>query len=173
MKHLILFTLTLIIYSGLAQAKFPKKFYRLTESECNKIDLRNENLGTVRNQKDVSWCYAYAATDLISYKYNLPRYSAAHLATKYNENRFMFKLRRFLDLYMYFFKRELFYMEDQTGFVELALKKARTEGLCHEETLSSEYATKVIVGENGQLTKKQVRMKVAQLDMQKLRQKNY
>lgn len=55
----------------------------LTESQCTPLDLRSEQLGEVRDTKDMNWSYAHAAADLLTLQLDLPegqRISAEALA---------------------------------------------------------------------------------------------
>lgn len=64
-NHFILALCALILFSSLAHAQnFPTD-----EDSCPTVDLRNEfDFGAVRNQKNLLWCYAYAAADIVSFK---------------------------------------------------------------------------------------------------------
>lgn len=58
---------------------------------CSTVDLRAE-MGPVRSQGDVGWCYANAAADLLSYRYREElkgkQVSAISVALEYNANLF-------------------------------------------------------------------------------------
>src|SRR4051794_19679707 len=56
------------------------------EIECTPLDIRNETLGKVRNQGAISWCFAFTASDMLSYTFEKERISAADVALNYNES---------------------------------------------------------------------------------------
>lgn len=118
-------------------------FSPTSEQNCTPLDLRNETLGQVRNQKKVSWCYAFTAADMLGHTFNeSEKVSAADIAIGYNQTRaglFM----RWLDLNILNRKDpELRSMAHQTGFNKLALIHAMKEGWCPERVFSSEAWTK-------------------------------
>ena len=41
---------------------------RIDADKCSTVDLRGPDLGPVRNQDTVGWCFAFTAADLISYR---------------------------------------------------------------------------------------------------------
>jgi hypothetical protein len=163
---LALCALILISSTSVFAKKRKFKFYKKTSPEvCTPLDLRNDILGDVRNQDEVSWCYAYTASDLISYHYNLPRISAAATATDYNSQKFFVRLKRLLNLYFYFGDRDLFKMEHQTGFIELSLSQSFKKGVCLSSDLPTDLVKKIYHNDDGSTQEVMVRMKEAQLQM--------
>ena len=59
------------------------------ESECTSIDVRKE-VGPIRDQGNIGWCYANAAADLLSFEYrtqlNHRQASAMHMALTYTDS---------------------------------------------------------------------------------------
>lgn len=50
-----------------------KEGLRISKKACTKIDeIKNDavNMDNIRNQDSLGWCYAYVASDLLSYKFN-------------------------------------------------------------------------------------------------------
>jgi hypothetical protein len=150
-------TVLLLSFSSLVQANY-----------CSDIDLRNETLGENRNQKDVSWCYAYTAADMIAHKYNLNRVSASDVAINYNDTLLARGLKQIFNLYYIFADRDSIKMEHQYGFIALALRKILKEGVCLEEDFASEYMVRVDE-KNGKQIKTRVDMKQAMFEIRKLR----
>jgi hypothetical protein len=66
-----------------------------TKQDCSLLDLRDDFLGEVRNQKKISWCYAFAGADMLAHAYQIPeKISAADVAIAYNET----KIGKILDM---------------------------------------------------------------------------
>lgn len=67
------------------------------QKSCSpKIDLRSNILGPVRDQDTVGWCYAFAASDLLTYKLK-KTISAADLAINYNNTWINYMLNKLGD----------------------------------------------------------------------------
>lgn len=133
MKYLILSLLSL---SALAA---PPAFVERTEEQCSAIDARTanpalaEHWATPRDQDGVGWCYAYAASEILTAATGTP-VSAADLSYSYNrsiENNFFSSLA-----YDIFSPTEEDFYEG--GFVGSALKRARRDGMCPESRLPSQ-----------------------------------
>ena len=63
-------------------------FHPTSQKDCFPLDLRNENLGQVRNQHQVSWCYAFTAADMLGFTFDeQEKVSAADIAIGYNETK--------------------------------------------------------------------------------------
>lgn len=58
---------------------------------CTNVDLRNAQLGDVRDQDSIGWCYAFATADLVSYRLRR-KISASDLAVNYNNSWFINRL---------------------------------------------------------------------------------
>jgi hypothetical protein len=111
------------------------KYIPTSESSCSTIDLRAEFPMKTRNQKDISWCYAHAAADLLQFTYRIPdQISAADIAINYAESD--------VSKVITFFKRILSSSAraapPETGFIKKAIKKTIPEGYCPESLLPSE-----------------------------------
>jgi hypothetical protein len=94
---------------------------------CSAVDLAKE-MGPVRNQGDIGWCYANAAADLLSYRYRSElkgqQVSALYTALMFNSK---------------FYEQTLISKATQKitdkiisegGSISLAVKAAITEGFC-------------------------------------------
>jgi len=118
-------------------------YIKTPKSKCSTIDLRNEYLGPNRDQDKVSWCFAFTAADLLAYKYQVPRISAAEIAISYNNHRVPTAFKFIIDLFAKKRNIDRYTMPHVTGFVEVALRRAMNKGFCNETDLSSEYLKKV------------------------------
>lgn len=116
-----------------------------SEQSCSPIDLRSSQLGDVRNQKDVSWCYAFSASDMLGHAHDTSeRVSAADVAIGYNQSA--------LGLFVRWMDVNVINRTDgvrrasahQTGFNKVALDRAMKAGWCPESVFPSEAWTKKI-----------------------------
>lgn len=104
------------------------------ESSCKNIDLRNSVLGEVRNQGDVSWCYAFASADMLEFNYRPNvKISAADLALTYNQTSVGQIMSRVLKIGI----------PHETGFTKITLQEAFKTGVCPESVFPSEKWVKV------------------------------
>jgi hypothetical protein len=112
---------------------------KTSQSDCTDLDMRNEALGTSRDQQEVAWCYAFTAADMLGYTFDLPeKASAADVAIAYNATG-AGKLVRWLDVNVINRKDdERRQMAHTTGFNKVALDKALHNGWCPESVLPSE-----------------------------------
>jgi hypothetical protein len=135
------------------------------EYSCSNIDLRNETLGEVRNQKDVSWCYAFTAADMLAHTFNLShKISAADIALAYNDTR-IGRFSRWLNVKLLARKdEEVRLSPHETGLNKAALITVMQKGHCPESTFSSEEWTKIERSDEGWISKK-VDLKEAMLDI--------
>ena len=107
------------------------------EKDCSDLDLRNDILGTVRDQGKISWCYAFTASDMLAYTFDkTERISAADIALNYNES----LIGRIMDVFTSNGNPH------ETGFNKVALDKAMKDGYCPESVFPSEQWTKVSNG---------------------------
>ena len=138
------------------------------QQDCTSIDLRDETLGTVRNQKQMSWCYAFTAADMMAHAQGIQdKISAADVAIAYNETK-IGKVVRWLDVNVINSKDpDLRKLAHQTGFNKVALMTSLNEGWCPEEVLPSETWTKVTRTEAGEL-EEQVPLEKAMIDISAL-----
>ncbi|MBA2405774.1 MAG: hypothetical protein H0V66_13445 [Bdellovibrionales bacterium] len=128
-----------LIFSHLAYAE---SFQKTSKDSCQPLDLRNETLPTIRDQKKVAWCYAFTAADMLSYTFNLPEMaSAADVAINYNDS----DLGLFIRWLNQTFGRkpdqgeqETFMMPHQTGFNKIALDRGMRDGYCPERIFPSD-----------------------------------
>lgn len=123
-------------YTALAA---PPAFVERTEQQCSDLDARTanpalaEHWATPRDQDGVGWCYAYAASEVLTAATGTP-VSAADLSYSYNrsiENNFFSSL-----MYDVFSPTNEDYYEG--GFVGSALKRSRRDGMCPESRLPSQ-----------------------------------
>ena len=91
--------------------------------DCSSVDLAPQ-MGPVRNQGDVGWCYANAASDLLSFRYRTELkgkpVSAFYTALSFNETYYNNMIASW-------------FVDPQTaegGLISLALKNAMTNGFC-------------------------------------------
>jgi hypothetical protein len=119
-------------------------FSKTKQQDCSSIDLKNEDMGATRNQKDVAWCYAFSAADMLGYHYHSSeRISAADVAIAYNETD-LGKLVRWLNVNIVDPKdAELKKIAHQTGFNKVALSHYMSQGWCPERVFPSESWTKI------------------------------
>jgi len=119
-------------------------FTSTPKPECSTLDLR-ESLGEVRDQKKVSWCYAFTASDMLGHTFNLPeKVSAADVAIGYNETK-IGQFVRWLDVNVVNLRDpDLAKLAHQTGFNKAALITSMKEGWCPENIFPSEVWTKMI-----------------------------
>jgi hypothetical protein len=109
-------------------------YTKTLESECTPVDLRNETLGPIRNQGEISWCYAFTAADVLQHTFGLKEIiSAADLAISYNTS----TTGQIVDIFTNHGPPH------QTGFNLIAFKMALAQGYCPEEVLPSEKWIKV------------------------------
>lgn len=149
--------------------------YQKTDQKlCTEIDLRNDKLPQIRDQKDVSWCYAFTAADMLAYTYNLPEMvSAADIAINYNSTdlallirwlRQTFGSRREQE------DREVFMMAHQTGFNKIALDRGMKDGYCPERVFPSESWVKM-TRDSDKWIESKVDLKTAMLEIYSLLEK--
>lgn len=138
------------------------------QNRCSTIDLRNNSLGEVRNQKKISWCYAFSASDLLNYYLQDPsKISAADLAITYNQTK-AGKFMRWVDLNIISRNNDnIRQSAHQTGFTKIALQAALKKGVCPEEVFPSEAWIKIIKTPGGEIAE-QVNLDQAMLDISSL-----
>ncbi|MFS4457658.1 C1 family peptidase [Bdellovibrio sp. HCB2-146] len=100
--------------------------FQKEQASCKPVDMSAE-LGPVRDQDSLGWCYAFAASDLLSYK-TKQRISAADIALTYNKN-FENDISRVMGA-----KESSF----EGGVFRSAIAAATEKGLCLEKDLPSE-----------------------------------
>ena len=123
----------------LTQAHASKYFYT-PESQCTPIDFRQIFPMKMRDQHDLGWCYAHAASDYLQYAYQLPvQVSAADIAINYSKS----NLSRFLNFFTQIFSREMRGQPAQTGLVKKAVKMILPQGYCPESAFPSDEWTRV------------------------------
>lgn len=125
-----------------SQVAFAGSFEKTSQESCTQVDLRNEKLPRIRDQKEVSWCYAFTAADMLAYTYNLPEMvSAADVAINYNSTDLAVLMRRLRQTFgsrRDQDDRDVFMMAHQTGFNKIALDRAMRDGFCPERVFPSE-----------------------------------
>lgn len=144
------------------------------EKDCTPIDLRNETLGEVRNQKKVSWCYAFAASDMLGHTFqSQEKMSAADIAIGYNGTKIA-RLVRWFDANLINRRdQEIQMMAHQTGFNKVALDRAMSNGWCPESVFPSESWVKSTRTASGKSAwnNEQVDLRVAMLEIAELHKK--
>ncbi len=124
-----------LIASSSAFAYFPT-----SEKSCSPIDLRQIFPQKMRDQNDISWCYAFAAADYLQYTYQVPeQVSAADIAISYTQS----NISRFIYFFQRIFIKGAGSEPPQTGFVAEAVKRILPQGYCPESVFPSEKWTKV------------------------------
>ena len=125
-----------------SQLAFAENFQKTPQSSCSPLDLRNETLPNIRDQKKVAWCYAFTAADMLTYTFNLPEMaSAADVAINYNDSELGLLLRwvqRTFGRRPDQGEQEVFMMPHQTGFNSVALERAMRDGYCPERIFPSD-----------------------------------
>lgn len=100
--------------------------FQKEQASCKPVDMSAE-LGPVRDQDSLGWCYAFAVSDLLSYK-TKQRISAADIALTFNKN-FENDISRVMGA-----KESSF----EGGTFRSAISLATEKGLCLEKDLPSE-----------------------------------
>ena len=128
----------------LAMPMIASAYSPTSQQDCSSLDLRNETLGKVRNQKDVSWCYAFTSADMLAHTFNeAEKISAADIAIGYNQTPVGLFVRWF-DLNLLNPKDPILpSLSHQTGFNKISLTKAMQVGWCPERILPSESWSKM------------------------------
>ncbi len=109
-------------------------YLKTAEAECRNVDLRSVFDMKIRNQGEISWCYANAAADYLQYLYRIPeQISAADIAIRYAGT----DASKVMTFFKRLFSREARSAPPETGFIALAVRKAVPEGWCPESHLPS------------------------------------
>ena len=104
-------------------------------SDCTFIDLRTDFPLKMRDQGDISWCYAHASADYLQFFNRIPvQISAADIAVNYNHRRWPRFLRWIRGTTV-----------PETGFIRSAIFDISDVGYCPEEYFPSETWTKRIM----------------------------
>jgi len=98
---------------------------------CSPVDLAKE-MGPVRHQGDIGWCYANAAADLLSHRYRhelkgeqvSALYTALMFNTKFYENTFVSKIKQTITDGLI----------SEGGSIYLAVRTSIAEGFCPRTT---------------------------------------
>ena len=108
-----------------------------TGVDCPTFDLRPSFPLKMRDQGDLSWCYAHAAADYLQFYHRVDeQISAADIAIRYNQ-------RMWPRLVRFFVGGDV----PETGFIRKALQTTEEEGYCPESSLPSDFWKKVYPGE--------------------------
>jgi hypothetical protein len=117
------------------------------EKSCTSLDLRTPLLKEIRNQKSVSWCYAFTGADMLTYTFDLPeQISAADIAINYNDSS-LGSLVRWINITFGGRNQsstETFMMAHQNGFNKVALERGMRDGFCPERVFPSESWVKMV-----------------------------
>jgi hypothetical protein len=105
-----------------------------TATECSEVDLRPVFPQDIRNQGEISWCYANAAADYLQFLHRIREpISAADIAIRYSGT----DVSKLITFFQRIFSRESRSAPPETGLMALAIKKAIPEGWCPESYLPS------------------------------------
>lgn len=107
------------------------------KKKCSNIDLRNDVLGSPRNQDSVGWCSSFTAADLLSYKVGF-KVSAFDVALAYNEETKPQYKKNLLDLILFQKGQPYKTNEQKGGDAPNNANAAIKNGLCREDRLPSE-----------------------------------
>lgn len=120
-REYFILLLVLMGHQALAQQKTQARNF-----SCQPVDLRNEfNFGLAKNQKSLSWCYAYTAADLISFRLQR-NISAFDLAVKTQ------KEYRPIET-----DQEIFITELSGAPIQMTFAAAKKYGVCAASKVSS------------------------------------
>jgi hypothetical protein len=146
MRFLISFILPFVFYLDCWSNSFDASNFlreswkpRTRPSECTPIDIRNNNPAlrnhwdTPRDQDGVGWCYAFAASDVLTSVMGVP-VSAADLSYSYLNKVSENSIQRLIHQMIGQNKNGLF----EVGFVRPVLKHAELYGICEEARLPSQ-----------------------------------
>lgn len=113
--------------------------------ECSPVDLRESHRLTtqVRNQGNISWCYAHTAADLVQYHYNSLPLSAADIAINYSSVLAAKFIHHLMNIVTYRGQRPTVFMEPQTGFIKYALEQSFEQGFCPRNILPDQTIRKI------------------------------
>lgn len=113
--------------------------------KCDFVDLRQSGRLTTenRNQGNIAWCYAHTASDLIQYHFNTLPISASDLAINYNNRAIPQTIKFFRNFVALFSNHRDWYLENDTGFIKIAIQAALEHGVCPRENMPDESLTRV------------------------------
>ena len=132
MKNFHSLLILLILSSSSADAA---SYYATSENECKTVDFRESFRLKMRNQNNVSWCFAHAASDYLQYAYQInEQVSAADVAINYSQG----KASRLIHFFKSILNPKNRPLPAQTGFIKLAVNKILPEGYCPESALPSD-----------------------------------
>jgi hypothetical protein len=161
----------LFLLSLLSTFTFAAPFFKTQKQDCSPTDIRTDQLREIRDQKKVSWCYAFTAADMLTYTFNLPeKASAADVAINYNDSDAGLIVRWFNQTFGHrkpARDQDIFMMPHQTGFNQVALRRSMKEGFCPERVFPSESWIKRERTDFG-FTESKVDLKSAMLDIYQL-----
>jgi hypothetical protein len=134
----------LILWLCLLLPTFAMALVPTSQQECSFVDNRNDTLGAVRDQKEVSWCYAFTAADMLAHAFNIKEsISPAEIALNYNDTR-TGRLIRWFNLNVLARKDEETRMSvHETGLSKIAFIRTMHHGYCPEDVFPSEEWVKV------------------------------
>ena len=147
-------------------------FSSTSKLNCSNLDLNNENLGNVRNQHNISWCYAFTGADMLAHEYKVNEaISAADVAIGYNQTKIALFVR-WLDLNILNRRDSILRsLAHQNGFNKVALNHAMKDGWCPESIFPSEAWPKMSRTERGWV-QSQIPLDQAMLEIAALHEKN-
>ena len=137
----------------MCSAVLAESYKATSEKSCLPLDLRTPLLKDIRNQKAISWCYAFTGADMLEYTFDLSeKISAADIAINYNDS----DLGSFIRWITSTFGgarptpgNPTFMMPHQNGFNKVAMERGMRDGFCPERVFPSESWTKMVRDGNG------------------------
>lgn len=145
-------------------------FSPTSERDCTDLDLRSPSLGNVRDQQDISWCYAFTGSDMLAHTYkSSERISAADVAIGYNETKLGLLIRWFDTTIANRNDEERKLSAHQTGLNKFSLQKTLREGSCPESVFPSEAWIKVTATSRKSVPLKQAMLEIAALHQEQSR----
>jgi hypothetical protein len=160
-----IFPVALLMMTFTASTSFAAKYYSTPENECTTVDFRETLNLKMRNQNNVSWCFAHAASDYLQYAFNLEeQISAADVAINYSQT----SASRLIHFFKGIIAPNSRALPAQTGFIKLAVKKIIPQGYCPESALPSDEWNRV---ESNNSVESKVEIKQSILDTFALQKK--
>lgn len=126
---------TLLLINFAASSSQAAHYYSTEEAQCTPVDFRETFPLKMRNQHDLSWCFAHAASDYLQFAYHLPeQISAADIAINYGQS----KLGKIMHFFQGLGGSNARQLPAQTGFIKVAVKQIIPQGYCPENALPSD-----------------------------------
>jgi len=125
----------LLLYLFFTAPSYASGYYSTSENECSTVDFRETFPLKMRNQHEVSWCFAHAASDYLQYAYHLnEQVSAADIAINYSQT----STSKLIHFFKGLLSKDARLLPAQTGFIKIAVNKIVPQGYCPESALPSD-----------------------------------